>query len=122
MELRIGKRVCRLCFKTSIVMKQVYLFNEGSRAAIYGIGTYIRQMVAFLSGRQDIRLNLVMLNSDKNEFEVEEKDGYRTFYFPRVSLPQDKLEIYIRNTWYVLYPYIEEDLVEEDRLFFHFNY
>ena len=103
-------------------MKQVYLFNEGSRAAIYGIGTYIRQMVAFLSGRQDIRLNLVMLNSDKNEFEVEEKDGYRTFYFPRVSLPQDKLEIYIRNTWYVLYPYIEEDLVEEDRLFFHFNY
>lgn len=103
-------------------MKQVYLFNEGSRAAIYGIGTYIRQMVAFLSGRQDIRLNLVMLNSDKNEFEVEEKDGYKTFYFPRVSLPQDKLEIYIRNTWYVLYPYIEEDLVEEDRLFFHFNY
>lgn len=102
-------------------MKHIYLFNEGSRAAIYGIGTYIWQMVAFLSGRQDIRLNLVMLNSDKKEFEVEEKDGYRTFYFPRVSLPQDKLEIYIRNTWYVLYPYIE-DIVEEDRLFFHFNY
>ena len=26
-------------------MKHLYLFNEGSRAAIYGIGTYIRQMI-----------------------------------------------------------------------------
>ena len=28
---------------------QIYLFNEGSAAAVYGIGTYIRQMVAILS-------------------------------------------------------------------------
>lgn len=102
-------------------MKHLYLFNEGSRAAIYGIGTYIRQMITLFSGRQDIKLNVVVLNSDKNEFEVEEKDGYRSFYFPRVSLPSDKLEIYIRNSWYVLYSYIEE-IGEEDRLLFHFNY
>ena len=25
--------------------KHIYLFNEGSRAAVYGIGTYIRQMI-----------------------------------------------------------------------------
>lgn len=102
-------------------MKHLYLFNEGSRAAIYGIGTYIRQMITLFSGRQDIKLNVVVLNSDKNEFEVEEKDGYRGFYFSRVSLPSDKLEIYIRNSWYVLYAYIKE-IGEGDRLFFHFNY
>ena len=102
-------------------MKHLYLFNEGSRAAIYGIGTYIRHMIALFSGRQDIKLNVVVLNSDKDEFEVEEKDGYRSFCFPRVSLPSDKLEIYIRNSWYVLYSYIEE-VGEEDRLLFHFNY
>lgn len=102
-------------------MKHLYLFNEGSRAAIYGIGTYIRQMIALFSGRQDMKLNVVVLNSDKSEFEVEEKDGYKAFYFPRVSLPSDKLGIYIRNSWYVLYPYMEE-IGEDDRLFFHFNY
>ncbi len=64
-------------------MKQVYLFNEGSRAAIYGIGTYIRQMVAFLSGRQDIRLNLVMLNSDKNENEYPHVPKLAKFKLPR---------------------------------------
>lgn len=102
-------------------MKHLYLFNEGSRAAIYGIGTYIRQMIVLFSGRQDMMLNVVVLNSDKNEFEVEEKDRYRTFYFPCVALPSDKLEIYIRNSWFVLYPYIEK-IGEEDRLLFHFNY
>lgn len=102
-------------------MKHLYLFNEGSRAAIYGIGTYIRQMITVFSGRQDMELNVVVLNSDKNEFEIEEKGGYKTFYFPRVSLPSDKLGIYIRNSWYVLYSYIEE-IGEDDQLLFHFNY
>lgn len=102
-------------------MKHIYLFNEGSRAAVYGIGTYIRQMIAILSNLPDVRLNVVLLNSDKPEFEIEEKETYRVFHFMRVSLSSEKLDVYVRNAWYVLSAYMEE-IREEDSLFFHFNY
>ena len=102
-------------------MKHIYLFNEGSRAAMYGIGTYIRQMIAILSDLPEVRLNVVLLNSDKQEFEIEEKETYRIFHFMRVSLPSEKLDVYLRNAWYVLSAYMEE-IREEDSLFFHFNY
>lgn len=40
-------------------MKEIYLFNETSRAAVYGIGTYITQMTACLSAQDDTSLTVV---------------------------------------------------------------
>ena len=51
-------------------MKHIYLIGNGSRAAQYGVGTYIRQMLEFFRQTSSVRLTIVELNS-----EVKRGDG-----------------------------------------------
>ena len=44
-------------------MKYLYLFNNESRAAQYGIGTYIRQMISCLKREDVYLLNIVNIDS-----------------------------------------------------------
>lgn len=100
-------------------MKQIYLFNEESRASVYGIGTYIRQLIACLKNREDISLNVVLLNSEEKEFAKVTKDGYTLYYFPfaETSVYEDK---YYRNIGFLWMTNIQ--IVPDEPLIFHFNY
>jgi glycosyltransferase len=104
-------------------MKHIYLFNEGSVAAFYGIGTYIRQVCDCLKNRHDIRLNVVHLFSEEHEFKIIEAEGLRTYCFPNIQFPRksesNRLRYY-RNCRLLLSEYIP--LGTDDELFFHFNY
>lgn len=102
-------------------MKHIYLFNEGSFASLYGIGTYMEQLIRSLQGRTDFSLNVVLLHAEKDEFTIEKVDGVRTFYLPLVRRSfSTNISVYMRNAWYLLAPYIKTEA--GDVLIFHLNY
>lgn len=93
-----------------------------SSGVVYGIGTYIQQMVEYLKNRKDISLNIVIRHSNEKKFKIKESDGYRTFYFPRIN---DQYNpgfdpIYNRNICYLIRLHIQVSF--SDQLIFHLNY
>lgn len=102
-------------------MKQkVYIFNGTSRAAVYGIGTYIEQLVDSLK-TADIDLELVHLYSEGREVTIVEKDGYRLISIPaiRSSSPKSS-QYYTRNVAYLLKELISDE--KDMRYIFHLNF
>lgn len=102
-------------------MKQkVYIFNGTSRAAVYGIGTYVEQLIGSLK-TADIDLEVVLLHSEGWEVSVVEKDGYRQISIPAVQFPTPKSsQYYTRNVAYLL-----KDLIPDDKnmqYIFHLNF
>lgn len=95
--------------------RHIFLFNQGSRATVYGIGTYIRQMVSCLISMSDVSLHLVQLKSDVEQVTLSLLDGYDELSIPRnLFLPNDKSERYYLNTWrlvQVYFPIAESELV-----------
>ncbi|MDR1406958.1 MAG: TIGR04157 family glycosyltransferase [Tannerella sp.] len=104
-------------------MKHVYLFNEGSIASAYGIGTYIHQVSSCLKNRPDIFINIIQLHSDEKEFRKIESENICYYYFPHIQVSMKSVSNmfkYYRNCWYLLKEYIPD--TQSDKLFFHFNY
>lgn len=100
-------------------MIQLFIFNEISRAAIYGIGTYIQQLLACVDN--DFQVNIINYYSDKPEFTVLQQNHVREFYIPRNQLnyTEEKCdEKYFINSVYLLSDFIEPDA----KLIFHFNH
>ena len=54
----------------------LYIFHTSSEAAVYGIGTYIRQMVSCLTSMDNVSLHLVQLNSDVEKVTFSQQEGY----------------------------------------------
>lgn len=100
-------------------MKQVYIINEESRASVYGIGTYIRQLIECLQDKKDIRINLVLLHAQEKEFRQIKKEKYTLYYIPYVDAPNYEEKFY-RNVGFLLAATIRRD--RDDDLIFHFNY
>lgn len=100
----------------------LYIFNNKSRGSFYGVGTYVRELVAALQNRE-IRIHVVHMLCEQPQIEREEVDGVSYWYIPEpVSkewhpLDQEQRKVYSRNTVYLLRCYIQdrEDLV------FHLN-
>ena len=101
----------------------LYIFNELSKAAVYGIGTCIRELTKALQ-KSHINVCAVNLFSDKPQIQIEEADGIRLWYFP-AAIPERRTiehkkqnELYYTNVVYLLQLYIEE----KTDLIFHLNY
>ncbi len=103
-------------------MKHIYLFNKQSRASVSGIGTYISQIKEIVVNMDNTILNIVNYGLDILEFSYTQNEkGIRTFKFPSASrMVSAKEKVYMRNLWYVLFPYIK--FQKSDELIFHFNY
>lgn len=101
-------------------MKHIYIFNNATRAAEYGIGTYINQMLCCLKEVPQLRITLVNLNTEKTEQTVEEAESVRIIQIPiiKYSGTEHNYYRYYRNLLYVLIPYIR---IEEENIF-HLNY
>ena len=67
-----------------MIMKHLYITNDYETSSGNGISTYIRQLIACLSGA-DITIGMLVFNSEKDVFdieEIEEIDGIRHFHLP----------------------------------------
>jgi len=102
-------------------MKYIYLFNEKSKAAVYGIGTYIKQLIN-LTFDKNFSFNIVNINSEKKEFTVEEEGGVKYYYIPQI-LKGNEIQRYYRNIFFILHPHIEMNKINDKYEFvFHFNF
>lgn len=103
-------------------MNYIYIFNESVNASEYGIGTYIKQLTRGLQGNYNISLNVVILNSDKKEYEVINSHSTTFIHIPYITnfnRERDNIKYY-RNAVYLLKEQIKA--VYSDKLIFHFNY
>lgn len=102
--------------------KHVYLFNEGSRAAVYGIGTYIRQMITCLTSIKDLFLHVVQLNSDVEYFEIiKHESGYEEINIPSPLFTiREQQDRYYRNCWYLIRSNMH--IKKEESVYFFLNY
>jgi len=105
-------------------MKHIYIFclNLTSSGMMYGIGTYMQQMIEFLKNRNDVALNIVELHSNEKEFCLKENEGYRMLCFPKMAFSPESYynQIYNRNVWYILQTFIAPE--PSDQLIFHLNF
>lgn len=100
--------------------RKIYIFNGTSRAAVYGIGTYIEQLVDSLRSA-DINFEIVHLYSEGKEITIVEKDGYRQISIPVVRSSTSKSSrYYTRNVAYLLKELIPDD--KNMQYIFHLNF
>lgn len=82
--------------------KKVYIFNGKSRAATYGIGTYITQIIDCLKD-ENIEFGLIYIHAEGDEVTITEKEGYQLISIPTTdfSNPHSR-QYYARNIAYLL--------------------
>ena len=65
-------------------MRHIYLINSDSRAAQYGIGTYIIQVINCLSSIDSLRLTVVSMNSEDGILTEKKDNNVRYLTFSKV--------------------------------------
>ncbi len=101
-------------------MTHIFIFNNTSRAANYGIGTYVRSLAQGLLERPGIKVSFVDLFSEGKEYGIaDDERGCRHYQIPDVSSRVENGQ-YCRTAFYFLARHI--DMQAEERLVFHFNY
>lgn len=95
-------------------MKHYYLFNNASRAAQYGIGTYLNQLGHGL--KEEAMVSIISINSEEEEVKSTEDSGIRTIHIPEISYKDspENFQRYYRNLVYLLKTFISE---EEEAVF-----
>ena len=90
-------------------MKHYYLFNNASRAAQYGIGTFLNQLCNGL--KEEVPVSIIAINSEEEEVKRTEEDGVYTIHTPEISYKNatENFERYYRNLVYLLKTYIDKD-------------
>lgn len=98
----------------------LYIFHTSSEAAVYGIGTYIRELTTALR-HSKIKVCVVNLRAHVPQMQMEEtSDGIKRWYFPEPieQMATDLLnDLYYKNIVYLLQLYIED----KSNLIFHLN-
>ena len=79
---------------------RVFIFNNASRAANYGIGTYVRQLSDGLAAMPNIKVSFVEMYADTKEFAISE-DERGMFHYRIPSLSSNiESEVYCRSIFY----------------------
>jgi glycosyltransferase len=100
--------------------KRLYVFNGTSRAANYGIGTYIDQLIPVLKD-SEWELCIVYLYAQGTEAEMIEKKGYKQINIPYpATQTKNAPRYYSRNIAYLLKEFIPEDKGVD--IIFHLNF
>lgn len=101
-------------------MINIFIFNNASRAAGYGIGTYIRQLSEGFFAIPDTKVSFVEMYADTKEFSVNVDDSGHTHYLIPPLKSAMESETYCRSVFYFLARSIE--ICENERTVFQFNY
>ncbi len=101
--------------------KRIYIFSAHSRAAVYGIGTYICQLTSCLKN-MNIEFTVVYLHSNDREIIKTEKNGYSQISIPSVNMGNStrSVERYNRNLVYLLKDFIRDE--KDVDYIFHLNF
>ena len=108
--------------ESSLTM-DLYIFNETNRAAVYGIGTYIRELSAALK-ESAINVCVVHLMSDRPDVEMVQTNHIRHLFIPSPIQPNTSLdslkkrELYYRSVVYLL----RLQITDTNALVFHMNH
>lgn len=95
-----------------------YIFNNGSRASHYGIGTYVHQLTNALSKVSNYRIYHVELQTDVKEFTIEkDEQGIVHYLFPELHYPLETTA-FCRNVCHILNKFIDP----HEQNIFQFNY
>ena len=100
-------------------MKHLYVFNNMSKGAHYGVGTYIHQLRQLNS--PDLAVHIVVLHADVPQITVTREEGVEFIRFPNpVLVPYGGISIenYQTNIIRILHGYID---AEADNIF-HLNF
>ncbi len=99
----------------------LYIFNETRLGAVYGVGTYIRELTTVLKN-SNIQICVINLTSEKPQIQTEVIDGVRYWNFPLpiewTSSSEEHWDLYHRNMVYLLQLHIRD----KKNLIFHLNY
>ncbi|HUX55474.1 MAG TPA: TIGR04157 family glycosyltransferase [Bacteroidales bacterium] len=98
----------------------IYIFNRKSRAAEYGIGTYIKELTTCLKNKA-FNVTVVYFEADKVEFTIEEHDGIQNWYIPAILNQGTSIlnyNEYMKSAITLLRLYIKET----GKLIFHLNF
>jgi glycosyltransferase len=104
-------------------MINLYIFNETRRGAVYGVGTYVRELTAVLKD-SDIHVCVINMASDKPQIQTEEIDGIKHWNIPKLIQEQRTIdgqkiaELYYRNVVYLLQLHIDD----KNNLIFQLNF
>ena len=104
-------------------MINLYILNESNPAAVYGVGTYIRELTASLKNSR-ISICIVYLRSDSSKIIPVAPDGIKRIYIPppfsqnNLNNKNNLNELYYRNVVYLLKLQIENT----SEPVFHLNY
>ena len=104
-------------------MINLYIFNETSPGSVYGIGTYIKELINALKD-SNIRICVVHLRSKREDMEIICMDSINHWYIPDSTSTNKSLnkncqnELYYRNVCYLLKLHINE----KNKLIFHLNF
>ncbi len=101
--------------------KNIYILTGASRATVYGIGTYIEQVVRMIK-HSDFSFTIIEFNSSGKEVRLTHENGYDKLNIPSVvynSQGREKSgEYYARNIAYLLKEYISPEASN----LFHLNF
>ena len=111
-------------------MTHVFIFNNASRAANYGIGTYVRQISDGLAILPDYTVSFVEMHADTKEFSITADDSGKLHYQIPAMMSGVENESYCRSIYYFLARNIETAINAKDdqendtehKIIFQFNY
>ena len=102
-------------------MTHIFIFNNTSRAANYGIGTYVRSLAEGLLEHKNVTVSFVdMVSDDIKEYTITtDERGCQHYGIPTLPSKMES-EQYCRTSFYFLARHINPG--SEERLVFQFNY
>ena len=99
---------------------KVFIFNSLCRGSLYGIGTYIRELIVALD-KAHIDYGIVNLYGTGNDVTTSEEAGHITINIPRVQfINKNGSKYYTRNVSYLLQEFIKTE--KDVKLIFHLNF
>jgi glycosyltransferase len=102
-------------------MINVYVVSQIGPAAVYGIGSYIRELVQSLKGEKSICITILHLFSNKDSLLIEKEDDVIHWHIPQNIIRRSPLatnERYLKNVIYLL----RLHLPQNENMIFHLNY
>lgn len=102
--------------------KSLYIINQESRAATYGIGTYIRQLIAAMRDTE-WKITVVHFNSlSYPELEAYEEDSVHYIHVPMYKQKASQNSRSSKTRAYKNVVYLLRDYIKEPTPVFHFHY
>jgi glycosyltransferase len=100
----------------------LYVFNETSRAAVYGIGTYINELISCLKNVKNINLNIVKLNDENKEFTIETDERITYWKIPGSRHYSNDYEKQHKLYYQSIVSLIRQYIPATENMVAHFNY